>query len=240
MQLRILYHDEFLICVDKPAGFHVHPPEDQRHKISKFQNCLYVLGRQIDARLFPVHRLDRATSGVLVFALSSEVAAAMGRQFAGGTIEKTYYAVVRGWLEDQGVITEPLRAEHDDEVQKESRTEYETVGRLELPVAMGPHETSRYSLVRIHPKTGRMHQIRRHFRFISHPLIGDTIYGEGAHNRLFREKLGGRNLLLKAHELRLRHPVHDQDLHLTAKWNQPWHQVFDLFGVCPLAQKSPV
>ncbi len=236
--LRVLYQDEFLVAIDKPAGFQVHPPEDQAFRIPKSRNCLYLLARQLDRKLYPVHRLDRATSGVLLFALSSEAASLIGRQFASGTIDKTYYAVVRGWLEERGEITHPLSAEHDKNVHKESRTEYETVGRLELPIPMGPHPSSRYSLMRVTPRTGRMHQIRRHFRRISHPLIGDTMYGEGEHNRLFREKLGGKALLLKAHELRLKHPFSGETLRIVGKWGQPWHQLFDLFGICP--HKSPV
>jgi tRNA pseudouridine65 synthase len=243
VQLRILYQDESIIAVDKPAGFHVHPPEDTRHKIPKMQNTLFVLGRQIDAKLYPVHRLDRATSGVLVFALSSESASGLARQFGAGTVEKTYYAVTRGWTEDRGEITHPLKAEHDETLLRESLTEYETIGRIELPVPVAPHPTSRYSLVRVHPRTGRMHQIRRHFRHLSHPLIGDSIYGDNDHNKLFRERLGGRALLLKAQEIRFTHPMTGEAMRITGKWNQPWHQLFDLFGLCPAPMppaKSPV
>ncbi|MEO5970933.1 MAG: pseudouridine synthase, partial [Bdellovibrionia bacterium] len=166
MSLRILYQDLSLVVVDKPAGFHVHPPEDMRHKIPNGINCLHLLSRQINTYLYPVHRLDRATSGVLVFALKPEVATALSKLFSERTIEKTYFTVVRGWVEPgASTINYPLKEFNNsgEAVFRESVTHYEAIAWVELPTPVGKYSTARYSLVRVSPETGRMHQIRRHF-----------------------------------------------------------------------------
>jgi tRNA pseudouridine65 synthase len=232
-QFRILYQDDCLVAIEKPSGFHVHPPEDQRHRISNAVNCLAILRNQIGRYLYPVHRLDGATSGVLIFALNSESAALIQAQFQNQTIKKTYFAVVRGWVESDGVIDHPLSSDGESENRLESKTSYSRVGQVELPVVIARYPTARYSLVRVHPHTGRMHQIRRHFLHLRHPLIGDTIYGDGKHNRFFRDKIGGSGLFLKAYSLSMTHPVSQMPLTIVSRWNHQWHQMFDLFGICP-------
>ncbi|MFZ9595510.1 MAG: pseudouridine synthase [Bdellovibrionia bacterium] len=265
MSLRILYQDASLVAVDKPEGFHVHPPEDQQHQIPRSQNCLFILRKQLQAYLYPVHRLDRATSGVLLFALKPEVARSISEMFQRNEIKKTYYALVRGHVAPgKKIVDHPLRSQSrthgrahasvqsqdagiaELETRRDSSsldllesvgqpavTHYEVLSQIELPYAVGKYPSSRYSLVEIRPQSGRMHQIRRHFAHLSHPLIGDTIYGDGPHNRFFREFFGVRMLYLKAAELKLVHPETGLNLMIQSKWNHPWHQVFELFGVCP-------
>lgn len=237
MNLRILYQDEHLVAVDKPAGFHVHPPEDETLRISPNFNSLHLLKKQLGKYLYPVHRLDRATSGVLIFALQSETARLIAKLFQNRQIKKTYYCVVRGWTSaESGTIDRPLAQKKGGEVSSPkvpALTNYTRVAHVELPIAVGRYSTARYSLVRVEPVTGRMHQIRRHFASISHPLIGDTVYGVGEHNRVFRQNLGISGLLLKAYSLELQHPVTGEMLQVTARWNGIWHKVFDLFGQCP-------
>jgi tRNA pseudouridine65 synthase len=227
MRFRILYQDNRLVAIDKPAGFQVHPPEDQRHRISNSLNCLHLLRKQIGTYLYPVHRLDGATSGVLLFALDQTMAAEIQRQFQEREISKTYFALVRGWVEGEGSIRAPLSG-------VPCETAFQCVGQTEFPVSWGAHSTSRYSLVAIKPLTGRMHQIRRHFAHIRHPLVGDTIYGDGKHNRFFRELVPGSRLYLKAYSLKLNHPDLSRPIKIAARWNHHWHQVFDHFGVCPI------
>ncbi|HAR42978.1 MAG TPA: pseudouridylate synthase [Bdellovibrionales bacterium] len=231
-QLRILYQDEQLVAVDKPAGFQVHPPENSEYSISAATNCLAILKKQLGRYLYPVHRLDRATSGALIYAFSSEAAARIQNQFQSGAVRKSYYAVVRGWTPDEGVIESPLQAE-EDPTPKTALTRYRTLKRVEMNIAVGKHPTSRYSLLEVRPETGRFHQIRRHFAHISHPLIGDSAHGDGKHNRVFREKLGANALLLKAYSLQLQHPQTGSPLLICSRWGGLWHRVFDLFGVCP-------
>ncbi len=239
MSFKILYQDDQLVAIEKPAGFHVHPPENSIHKIPAGLNCLQVLKKQLNTYLYPVHRLDRATSGVLLFGLSSESARTLGQQFQDRSVRKVYYCVVRGWVEPEGEIDHPLSPGWGPEAQQaekvEAVTRFERVAQLELPYALGRYATARFSLVRVEPRTGRMHQIRRHFAHLRHPLIGDTIYGDGKQNRFFREDLGMSGLLLKAYSLEVRHPGDGRSLRIQCRWNHLWHSVFDQFGVCPVS-----
>lgn len=204
--LRLLYLDDQLVAVDKPPGLLVH-----RTRLSDEQDVLLQrLRRRLRKRVYAVHRLDRPTSGVLVFALTPAAARHLSGEFEARRVIKRYLAVVRGWPDAAGHIDYPLA---DDEASaaaqrlpREAITDYQRLAIVELPVAVGRYPTSRYALVRVIPHTGRRHQIRRHFAHIRHPLIGDTTHGEGRHNRLFRTSYGLHRLLLHAHELAVRHP----------------------------------
>jgi tRNA pseudouridine65 synthase len=178
--------------------------------------------------LYPIHRLDRATSGVLLFSFDAETARKTAGLFRDRQVKKTYFSLVRGWTPPEGVIDSPL-------TEKESLTRYFTVGHTEIQQPVGRYATARYSLVRAEPETGRMHQIRRHFAHLSHPIIGDTIYGDGKHNRFFRDQFEIRNLFLKAYSLELTHPVTQANLVIRTRWNSMWLKAFELFGVCPIA-----
>ena len=239
MSLRILYQDPYFVAVDKPAGFHVHPPEDQRHKISRAVNCLFILNQQLQSYIYPIHRLDRATSGVLLFALDSDSARLGCDLFKNREIEKIYYCVVRGKIEESGRIDYPLdsHAESQDAERQPAVTEYTPVASIELPFASSRFLTSRYTLLRVKPLTGKMHQIRRHFAHLSHPLIGDTVYGDGKHNRYFREQLNISGLLLKSYSLEFQHPRSESGLYIASTWNGTWHKVFELFQICPLERR---
>ncbi len=234
MTFRILYQDPTLIAIEKPAGFHVHPPEDKAYKISRAFNCLHLLRNQVNTYLYPVHRLDRATSGVLLFALNSPTAKTLCTFFEEKKVQKTYICVTRGWSEDAGVITHPLKSETNRDQLLESSTSFVRVGKIELPYATGRYPTSRYSLLRVSPHTGRKHQIRRHFNHLSHPLIGDSIYGDSDHNRLFKNQLQIEGLLLKAHSIEFPHPETGERIRIRSRWNGRWHKVFDLFNLCPM------
>jgi tRNA pseudouridine65 synthase len=235
--LRILFQDESLVVVDKPAGFYVHPPEDPRFSISSEVNCLALLRDQLGQWVYPVHRLDRATSGVLVFGLSPESAARLSAQFVDRSVEKTYVAVVRGWPTPpaagcrEWVMDTPVDG-------KPALSRARVLAHVELPVAIPPHLSSRYALVQVQPETGRLHQIRRHLARLSYPLVGDTVYGDGKHNRAFRQRMGTALLYLKAAQLSLRHPESGQKMTFQSRWTHAWHQVFDLFGVCPIFRGS--
>jgi tRNA pseudouridine65 synthase len=239
MSFKVLYKDPYFVAIDKPAGFHVHPPEDQRHKIPRSVNCLYILNQQLQTYIYPVHRLDRATSGVLLFALDSDAARLGCDLFKNKDIKKIYYCVVRGRLEKPGCIDYPLAspAPGQDAERQPAITEYAPLASIELPFASGRHSTSRYTLLRVKPLTGKMHQIRRHFAHLSHPLVGDTVYGDGKHNRYFREQLNISGLLLKSYSLEFIHPMNGSGLYIASTWNGMWHKVFDLFQVCPFERR---
>ena len=200
--LRILYRDEHLVAVDKPAGMAVH--RSRQHPDTEV--LLQRLRDQLGRRVWPVHRLDPPTSGLVLFALDPETAQVLGRQFRDREVEKRYLAVVRGWPEASGVIDYSLRRAGRSERQ-EALTEYRVLDTTELPIPMAPHPTARYALVELKPVTGRQHQLRRHMKHISHPIIGDTTYGKGPHNRLFRDVLGYRQLMLHAGGVTVSHPV---------------------------------
>ena len=202
--LEVLYEDSELIAVQKPAGLLVHrtplAPHDR-------EVLLQALRDQRGERLYPIHRLDRATSGLLLLARSAGAQARWSEHFARREVSKSYLALVRGWLPDQGTIDYPLAEPGSDRATaRAASTEFRSLGRVELPVRVDRYPTSRYALVLLNPHTGRTHQLRRHLHHLSHPIIGDTSYGQGRHNRLFRERFDSHRLLLAAVELALTAP----------------------------------
>jgi tRNA pseudouridine65 synthase len=200
MTLPILYRDEAIVVVNKPSGLSVHRGWDGERDVAMTR-----VRDQVGQHVYPAHRLDRGTSGVLVFALSTATAAALGQVFAEGRAEKTYLALVRGIPPASGTIDHPLPPGED---RREERVPAVTdFSRLEI--------FGRYSLVEARPRTGRLHQIRRHLKHISCPIIGDVNYGKGEHNRLFRTSFGLHRLFLHAATLRLPHPAtgHTLEIH---------------------------
>jgi tRNA pseudouridine65 synthase len=187
----VLYRDDAVVVVDKPSGLSVHRGDDRGTTFA-----LNLTRNAIGQWVYPVHRLDRATSGVLVFALSSEHARTLQESFGSRTVDKTYLALVRGTPPSRGVIDSPM-AKREGGPDVESVTEFETLFVSDV----------RLSLVEARPKTGRRHQIRRHLRRIDHPLAGDVNYGNGPDNRCYRAELGLYRLALHAQRLSFIHPA---------------------------------
>ena len=209
--LDILYRDDHLIAIDKPAGLLVHRSEVDRHE-TRF--AIQLLRDQIGRRVQPVHRLDRGTSGVLLFAFEPEVTRALSAQFEAGTVEKAYLAVVRGWPPESGRIDHPLSRMRDEPGAPAARsetqdalTDYRRLATVELPFAVDRYPASRYALVALTPRTGRRHQLRRHMKHIAHPIIGDATHGKGVHNRFFQQQFGCGRMLLASVALGFIHPV---------------------------------
>jgi tRNA pseudouridine65 synthase len=215
MELEILYQDEYLVAINKPPGLLVH-----RTKIATDADeyALQILRDQINQRVFPVHRIDRKTSGVLLFGLSEEIDRIMQMAFAERRIEKTYLAIVRGFTDEEGLIDYPLRKENGK--LQEAITDFKTLRRSEIDLPFGKHTTSRYSLVKVKPQTGRMHQIRKHFAHIDHPIIGDRPHGCNKQNKLFREKFSLMTMMLHALELQFAHPVTHEKITIHASPNE--------------------
>ncbi len=224
--LPIVYRDDWLCAIDKPCGLMVH--RSNRGTDQRF--AMQMLRDQLGQRVFPIHRLDRATSGLLLFALDADTAARLGEQMMARTVIKRYLVVARGHVDDEGLIDHPL-APDGKGVAKEAHTRYRCLARIELPFAVGRYPTSRYSLVMAQPLTGRMHQIRRHFKHIFHPVIGDTTYGEGRHNRLFRQHFGCHRLLLHARELIFQHPADQRSMTLSVQPDGEFQRVIERFEV---------
>lgn len=220
--LPILYQDDQLVVIHKPAGLLVHRSELDRRE-TRF--AVQLLRDQLGRRVYPAHRLDRGTSGILVFALDKETGQALSRQFESQTVSKDYLAVVRGYPEEAGVIDHPLTRQpdpmehvHPDALlaPQPALTRYRRLATVELPVAVDTYPTSRYALVHLMPETGRRHQLRRHLKHIAHPIIGDATYGKGRHNRMVAEHYGCPRLLLACVAMGLTHPRTGQPLELVA------------------------
>jgi tRNA pseudouridine65 synthase len=233
--LEILYRDEYLVAINKPSGLLVHRSPIDRHET---QFAVQMLRDQIGQFVYPVHRLDKPTSGVLLFGLDKESAKVMGEQFRARETKKSYLAVVRGYTEESGIIEHALTQKLDkiadkktnkDKEAQEATTEYERLATVELPFSVGKYDKTRYSLVKLLPKTGRKHQLRRHMKHISHHILGDTKYGRGEHNKFIRERYGCHRLLLHAEELHIKHPSTNNMLIIKAPLDDSFKSIFHYF-----------
>lgn len=216
--LSICYQDEHLIAIDKPGGLLVHRSMIDRHAT---EFAMQMLRDQIGQHVFPVHRLDRPTSGVLLFALSSDVARLMSAHFENHLVSKHYIALVRGFVNDSGILDYPLKEELDkiadkkanqDKEAKEAITQYSPLQQYELPFAVGRYSSARYTLMSLRPKTGRKHQLRRHMAHLRHPIAGDTSHGDGKHNRFLKEQFQLSGLCLSCTELAFPHPITGKEI----------------------------
>ncbi len=208
--VRILFRDEFLAVIDKPEGVMVH-----RTKIAARETVFLVdlLREQFGSRIFPVHRLDRGTSGAMLIAFDAQTASALGGQLMTGGIGKTYLAICRGWIGEPLLIDKPLGAVRDEALrgqpqeEKPARTRLTPRLAVTVPVPARPYDATRLTLVQAEPLTGRRHQIRRHLKSISHPVIGDATYGKGPLNRALAEYFGGGRLFLHSAGISFTHPA---------------------------------
>jgi tRNA pseudouridine65 synthase len=220
--LPLLHLDEELVAIDKPAGLLVHPSALDAHEE---RSALKLLRDQLGERLWPLHRLDKGTSGVLVFARNADAARRWGIAFDDARVSKRYLALVRGWPGERGVVDQPLARDPELPSAGQQRlaavTRYTRLACFDWPFRVdGRHPSSRYALVQAEPLTGRRHQIRRHFKHIAHPPVGDTTHGKGAHNRAVAQWLGVSRLWLHALSLELRDG--DRVLRIDAPCGAEW------------------
>ncbi|WP_295663994.1 pseudouridine synthase [uncultured Mucilaginibacter sp.] len=223
--LDILFQDDYLIAVNKPHGLLVH-----RSSIAAdaAEFALQILRDQLNRHVFPAHRLDRKTGGVLLFALDKDTEKLMQRQFMENRVKKTYLAIVRGHTVDEEAIDYPLRKENG--TLQDAFTRYKTLNRAELEVPFGNHPTSRYSLVEAKPETGRMHQLRKHFSHIFHPIIGDRTHGCNKQNKLFKERWQMETMLLHASQLSFKHPLTHRTITVNAPIQPEFIRAMNLMG----------
>ncbi|MEA3228954.1 MAG: tRNA pseudouridine(65) synthase TruC [Campylobacterota bacterium] len=233
-QLEILYQDKYLVAINKPSGLLVHKSIIDRGEI---YFAMKILRDQIERWVYPIHRLDKPTSGVLLFALDSATAKIMSEQFKEHTIEKTYIAIVRGYIEERGYIDYPLSVKLDKIADKDSKalkepqdaqTAFKRLDTIEVDFAVGRYEKSRYSLVELKPKTGRKHQLRRHMKHLSHHILGDTKYGRGEHNKMIRKEFDCHRLLLHATQLKISHPYTDKKVVINSKCDENFSRFFSI------------
>lgn len=210
--LEILFQDEHLLAINKPHGLLVH-----RTKIAKDANefAIQLLRNQLGKKVYPVHRLDRKTSGVLLFALSPEVNISLQKQFMDKKVAKSYIAIVRGYTEVSFTIDYPLI--NEDGKTQDAISHVKTLQRTECDFPSNNFSTSRYSLIEIQPETGRFHQIRKHLAHVRHPIIGDRPHGCNKQNKLFLERFNMNTMLLHAKELIFTHPISNEGIQIQAE-----------------------
>jgi len=220
--LTIVYQDDYMVAVHKPAGLLVHRSPIDKHET---QFAVQLTRDLTGKKVFPIHRLDKPTSGLLLFAFNADTARQLGEQFMNHSIQKTYLAICRGWTNEEGVIEHALRYKkdkiadkhrRDDDLVQEAITFYKTLSTTTVDHKIGKFEQQRYSLVELQPKTGRKHQIRRHLNHIHHPIIGDVKYGDRHHNHFFNDWLGQHRLYLAATSLSFKHPVSGKTISIEA------------------------
>lgn len=234
--LTILYRDEHLIAVHKPEGLLVH-----RSNIDKSETrfLLQMLRDQVGEYLYPIHRLDKPSSGLILFGLNAAVAANIQQQMFNNTATKVYLLICRGYTPVSGIINHPLKPINDFKSKthsientksaQEAITEFTRLDTIELNVAIDKYPSSRYSLVQAKILTGRRHQIRRHMKHLSHPIIGCPKYGKSTHNRYFANTFDVPRLLLHSYQMTLEHPVTSQPLLITAKPRDSFKNIMQRF-----------
>ena len=223
----ILFEDEYMLIVNKPNNFLVHESHYARN--IKEPTLLEVLNDQLGYSVYPAHRLDRKTSGVLLFVKDKMDMERYQSLFVAQQIQKTYYAVVRGFTKDKGKVDTPVQND-DTGIYKDALTYYETIRTIVLDIPVKPYPQSRYSLVKLLPKTGRMHQLRKHMNKISHPIVGDYKYGDRFHNRNFEDNFGWDYMFLHAYSLDFIHPITEKALEIKAPFPPDWQDLFEKFG----------
>lgn len=235
--LEILFEDEHIIAINKPSGLLVHPSWiAPRHT----PNLASMLKQYFEGGSpYTIHRLDRPTSGVILFGKNKHVAQLMNEQFAERKVEKTYLCMVRGYTDEQGTIDYPLKEQLDkiadkyadqDKPAQDAVSHYRCLATVEIDMPVGRYEKSRYSLVEVKPETGRKHQIRRHMKHIFHPIVGDTKHGDNKHNKALRQHYDLQRLMLMARHLSFTHPVTNQVMEFTAPLDSYCSVLFAEFG----------
>jgi tRNA pseudouridine65 synthase len=231
----ILYQDDSLIAVNKPAGLAVH----RSKMVGNAEEFLIdLLREQIDDSVYLAHRLDRATSGVLLIARNKGIAAALGEQFMGLEVRKQYLVVVRGWPDPpEDLIDYPLPGSRETGPRREARTRYRQLATIEVPIELGRYPQQRYAMLLAEPESGRFRQIRKHLAHIHHPVIGDCQHGRGDQNRLYKQYFGCHRMLLHAWRVHFRHPLTSAPMMIEAPLDAAYLDLLARFGWSLLDEK---
>lgn len=224
--LEILFEDEDFVAINKPHGLLVHKSSIAADT-SEF--ALQILRDQIGKKVYPAHRLDRKTAGVLLFSLNKEMDSAIQTAFSQNLIKKEYLAVLRGHTDPEGTIDYPLKKENG--TIQEALTHYQTLATTEIDLPFGKFPTSRYSLVLAKPETGRMHQLRRHFAHIFHPIIGDRPHGCNKQNKLWKDTFQHDTMLLHAKSLAFSHPKTQENIFIQAQIQPEFERALGILNI---------
>ena len=228
MSLEIIYQDNYCLLVTKPNNVLVHHARHSRNKIEE-ESLIQLIENQFGKRYYPIHRLDRKTSGIILLASKREYVASFQALFTNNEIQKIYYGVVRGFSQDNKIINSPVKG-RDALVYREAETHFNCLDKIELNIPVKPYDSSRYSLVQLKPKTGRMHQLRIHMNKVSTPLINDAKYGDKNHDLMYAKQFGWKNLFLHAGSLEFIHPFTNKKLILKSSFSEDWVQLFQEFS----------
>ena len=228
MSLEIIFEDDYIICVNKPNNVLVHHAFLSRN-VGDEDSLLQLIEKEFGIKVYPVHRLDRKTSGLILLAKEKDYVSKFQELFTTKQIQKTYFGVVRGFSPETKTIDSPVKG-RDANVHKEALTYLRTLANITLDIAVKPYDSSRYSLVEFLPQTGRMHQLRVHSNKISHPLIGDAKYGDKNHDTMFAENFGWKNLFLHAGKLEFIHPFSSEKMILKGTFPKDWIEMFEEFN----------
>lgn len=226
MSLEILYEDESIVAINKPHGLLVHRSSIARDT-SEF--ALQILRDQLGKTVYPAHRLDRKTGGVLLFSLNKETDQYLQKSFQEHQIDKKYLAVLRGFAPEEGIIDYPLKKENG--TLQDAKTSFRLLAKSELDIPFGKFPTSRYSLVEANPLTGRMHQLRRHFAHIFYPIIGDRPHGCNKQNKFWKENYQMDTMLLHASELTFNHPLSGETVRIKAAIQSDFRKVLGILNI---------
>jgi tRNA pseudouridine65 synthase len=227
MSLEIIYEDEWVLCVNKPNSMVVHHAYFSRN-VADEQSLLQFVEKEKGYKVYPIHRLDRKTSGIILLAKAKEYVSMFQQLFESNAIQKIYFGVVRGFSPENKIIDMPVKGK-DKKEHKDAITHLESLATITLDIPVKPYDTSRYSLVKLTPKTGRTHQLRIHTYKNNHPLLGDSKYGDINHNAMFVKEFGFNNLFLHAGKLEFKHPKTNELLQLIANFPDDWYTLFEQF-----------
>ena len=228
MPLEIIYQDSYCLLVTKPNNVLVHHAHHSRNKIDE-ESLLQLIEHQLGSRYYPIHRLDRKTSGIILLASKREYVASFQALFTTNEIQKIYFGVVRGFSKENLIIDSPVKG-RDALVYKNAETHIKLLDKIILDIPVKPYNSSRYSLVELKPITGRMHQLRIHMNKVSTPLINDAKYGDKNHDLMYAKQFGWKNLFLHAGILEFIHPFTNQKLTLKSSFSKDWIDLFQEFS----------
>ncbi|WP_111977332.1 tRNA pseudouridine(65) synthase TruC [Algibacillus agarilyticus] len=235
--LDILYQDEHLVIVNKPSGLLVHRSLIDKHET---EFALQTVRDQIGQYVYPVHRLDRPTSGILVMGLSSDTARIICQSIEARLMKKQYLALCRGFTPENGEIDYPLVEKLDKIADKQASieptaksafTRFERLATSSIPVEINRYPESRFSLVRLFPTEGRKHQIRRHLAHIRHPIIYDVNYGDNKYNHYFKLQFSEARLGLHAERIQLPHPFTGEILDIHCPLDSTYKQMLNIAAI---------
>lgn len=228
MPLEVIYQDNYCLLVTKPNNVLVHHAHHSRNKIDEV-SLIQLIENQFGKRYYPIHRLDRKTSGIILLASKREYVASFQALFTTNEIQKIYFGVVRGFSQEHLIINSPVKG-RDALVYKDAETQLKLLDKITLDIPVKPYDSSRYSLVELKPTTGRMHQLRIHMNKVSTPLINDAKYGDKNHDLMYAKQFGWKNLFLHAGSLEFIHPFTNQKLILKSSFSEDWIKLFQEFS----------